>query len=99
MATKKREHNLWKKSPVQFGNTLGVKNFAQIALSHTISEINAFLHFMKKFKMATKNGRKTIFGKIRQMTLQILLSGQKSLFFTPFPRCVYAFYAEIQDSL
>ena len=34
-----------------------------IVLSHTISDINVFLHFMQKFKMAAKNGGTTIIGK------------------------------------
>ena len=42
-------------------STLGVKNFVKITLSHTISKINALLHFMQKFKMEAKNGAKTIF--------------------------------------
>ena len=41
-------------------DTMGVKNFVEIALSRTVSEINALLHFTQKFKMAVKNGRKTI---------------------------------------
>ena len=40
-----------------------VKKFTEIALSHTVSKINAFLHFTQKFKMAAKNGGKTIFEK------------------------------------
>ena len=39
------------------------KNFVKIALSHTIPKINAFLHFTQKFKIAAKNGGKTILGK------------------------------------
>ena len=35
-------------------DTLGIKNFIKITLSRNISEINAFLHFTQKFKMATK---------------------------------------------
>ena len=35
-------------------DTLGVKNFAEITLSRTVSEINAYLPFMQKFKMAPK---------------------------------------------
>ena len=42
-----------------------------MALSRTVSKINEFLHFTQKFKMVTKNGRKTIFGKSRQLTLLI----------------------------
>ena len=41
-----------------------VKNFIQIALSHTISEINVFWHFAQKFKMATTIGGKLILGKV-----------------------------------
>ena len=44
-----------------------VKNFVEIALSQTISKINAFLHFTSKFKMAAKNDGKVIFGKIASM--------------------------------
>ena len=33
----------------------------EIALSRTVSELNAFLHFAQKFKMAAKSGRKAIF--------------------------------------
>ena len=36
----------------------GIKNFEEIALSRTVSEINAFLSFTQKFKMATKTARK-----------------------------------------
>ena len=45
--------------------------FAEITLSHTAIEINAFLHFMQKFKMSAKNGEKTIFGNSHQYTLEI----------------------------
>ena len=51
------------KMPVHSPHTLVVKNCIKIALSRTISEINAFLCFMQKFKMTVKNGRKTIFAK------------------------------------
>ena len=46
----------------------GDQKFAKIALSRTVSEINGFLCFTQKFKMAAKNDGKTIFGgKSRQM--------------------------------
>ena len=66
-----RENYFWKKPPVNSGDALAIKNFDQIAVSHTVSQINEFLRFMQKFKMAAKNGRKTIFGKTRQLTLGI----------------------------
>ena len=39
-------------SQVDSADTLWVQNFVEIALSRTISEINALLHFTQKFKMA-----------------------------------------------
>ena len=44
--------------PVDSADTLWVKNFVEISLSLSISEINCF---MQKFKVATKSGGKTIF--------------------------------------
>ena len=49
--------------------TVGVKNFVEIALSGTVFKINMFLYFTQNFKVATKNGGKTIFGKQLQITL------------------------------
>ena len=43
-----------KKSPVGYAYTLWVKNIVEIALSRTVSKINALLHFMQKFKIAAK---------------------------------------------
>ena len=37
------------------------KNSAEITKSHTVSEINALLGFMQKFKMATRNGQENNF--------------------------------------
>ena len=67
----------------------GSNFFSQIALSHTISEINAFWCFAQKFKLAAKNSRKMIFGKSRQLTLWIPCESKispKSLYLTLFPR-------------
>ena len=61
-----RENHFWEKLPVDSVDTLWVKNFVEIALSHSVSEINTFLRFMQKFKMAAKSGGKMIFGKSRQ---------------------------------
>ena len=57
------ENEFWEKPPVHSTDVLQVKNFVEIALSHTVSEINLCLHFTQKFKMVAKNGGKTIFGK------------------------------------
>ena len=60
------ENDFWGKSPVDSADTLWVKNFIEIALFHSVSEINMFLHPTQKFKMAAKSGGKTIIGKSRQ---------------------------------
>ena len=57
------ENDFWEKSPVDPADNLRVTNFMEIALSGSISEINGFLCFMQKFKMAAKSGRKTILRK------------------------------------
>ena len=58
-----RESDFCKMSPVHSADALRVQSFVEIALSCTISQINALLRFMQKFKMAAKSGRKTIFCK------------------------------------
>ena len=55
-----------------FADNLRVQNLVEIALSHTISEMNALLHFTQKFKMAAKSGGKVIFVKSHQYTLDTL---------------------------
>ena len=61
-----RKNNFRKKSPVDSADTLRIKNFVEIALSHSVSEINAFLRFTQKFKMAGKSVVKIIFGRSPQ---------------------------------
>ena len=62
MAAKKwRENDFWQNIADDSVYTLRVKNFVEIALSHTISKINLFLHFTQKLKMAAKNGAKNNF--------------------------------------
>ena len=60
-----KENDFWEKSAVDSAATLWVKNFVEIALSRSISEISRFLSLTQKFKMAAKSGGKTIFAKIR----------------------------------
>ena len=46
MATQKwLENNFWEKMPVHSTDTLGVKNFVKITLSHTVSETLKIFHF------------------------------------------------------
>ena len=84
-----QENDFSEKSPVDSADTLWVKNFVEIALSHSVSKINMFLRFMQKFKMATKSGGKTIFEESCQKTLQIPCGSKissKSLYLAPFLR-------------
>ena len=61
-----RENNFCEKMPVDSADTMRIKIFIEITLSRSISEINTFLCFTQKFKMAAKRDRKAIFGKSRQ---------------------------------
>ena len=61
-----QENEFCENLPVDSAVTLWVKNFVKITLSCIVYEINAFLRFTQKFKMAAKNGGKTTFGKSRQ---------------------------------
>ena len=74
--------------PVDSAYTLGVEHFVKITLSCTISEINAFLCFTQKFKMAAKNGGKTIFGKVASR-LYIYPGGVKNFFQKLISRHLY----------
>ena len=47
-------------------DTPWVKNFVEIALSHSVSEMNSFLCLTQKFKMVAKKGGKMIFAKSLQ---------------------------------
>ena len=60
LATKKGLTIFWKKRTDAFVYTLRAR-VADITLSCTFSEINAFLHFMQKFNMVAKNGGRTFF--------------------------------------
>ena len=84
----------------QSADILWVKNFVEIALYRTVSEINAFLHFTQKFKTSAKNSGKAIVGEIASR-LCLYSAGQKCCrngsILNPFRECVFTFYAEIQD--
>ena len=56
-----KENDIWEKLPVDSKDNLWVKNFVEITLSHSVSEIKMFWHFTQKFKMAVKSGRKKVF--------------------------------------
>ena len=53
---KARQNDICKMSPVDSAATLRVKNFIEITLSRSVSEINVFLRLTQKFKMAAKSG-------------------------------------------
>ena len=52
-----------KNLPGVSADKLGVKDFVGITQSRTLSEINAFLYLMQKFKMTAINSGKTILAK------------------------------------
>ena len=52
------------KSPVDSADTLRVKNFIEITLSHSVSKINGFLCYMQKLKMAAEVAGKRFLGKV-----------------------------------
>ena len=54
-----------KTPPVYSADAPRVRNFVEIALSHSICEINGFLCLTQKFKIGAKSGGKTIFAKSR----------------------------------
>ena len=56
-----------KSSPVDSVDTLWVKNFIEIALSRTVININEFLHFTQKFKIAPKLAGKRCLGKVNRL--------------------------------
>ena len=60
-AKKGCENDFWQKVTDHSGYSLRVENFVKITLSCTVSEINEFLHFTQKFKMAATNGGKCFF--------------------------------------
>ena len=81
-------------------NTLWVKNFVEIALSRSVSEINTFLYFMQKFKMAAKSGEKLFLRKVARRLCRYLVC-QKfcrncSISLRFRDKHVFAFNAEIQ---
>ena len=69
---KRRDNDFRENSPVDSAYTLWVKNFVEIALSHSVSEINVLLRFTQTFKMTAKSGGKIIFGKSRHYTAYTL---------------------------
>ena len=68
-ASKMAGKQFWEKWPLDSADTLQVKNFVKIDLRCTISEM--YFCVLRKFKMVAKSGKKMIFGKSRQETLQI----------------------------
>ena len=46
-----QEKDFWERSLIYSADTLWVKNFIEIALCRSVSEVNMFLCFMQKFKI------------------------------------------------
>ena len=91
-----------KKLAVDSADTLGVKKFVKITVSRSVSEVNMFLRFTQKFKMAAKRGRKAVFWQNVASRLCRYPAGQKfrqnrSISLRFRDKHVFAFYTEIQD--
>ena len=89
------------KSPDTSPDTLGVQNFAEISLSHTISKIYAFLHFTQKFKMTGKKGRKRLLEKIAYSLCKYAWGKKfhycnRSISHHFRDKCVFAFYTNLR---
>ena len=58
------DNKFWGKSPVDSADTLWVKNFVEIALSHSVSEINTFFCILhRNSKWSPKVAGKQLLGK------------------------------------
>ena len=55
-------HQKWRESDF-LQNVTSTQHFVEIALSRTVSEINALLRFTQNFKMTVKSGGKAMFCK------------------------------------
>ena len=101
MATKKwQESDFCKMSPVHSADTLRVRHFVEITLSHTISKMNTLLRFTQKFKRAAKSGWKAIFAKKSPVDSAYILWDKKfcrNRCITHCFRVFLMFHAEIQD--
>ena len=81
-----RESNFCKKLPVDSANTLQVINFIKISLFRTVFQINVFLCFTQKFKMAIENGRKVIFPNVASTLCRYPAGPKFCRNLQPFPR-------------
>ena len=90
-----------KKSPVDSADTVRVKNFIEISLSCSVSEINAFFLFYANSRWPPKVAGKRFFGKIpvdSADTLRIKNFIKIAVSCSvPEINMFFAFYAEIQD--
>ena len=67
-------------------------------LSRTISEINALMHFMQKFKMATKRGGKAIFDKNRRFCIYPVGQNSRTVKEIEANLCIYIFGKKFENS-
>ena len=72
-----RENNFCEKSPVDSTDTLRLKNFVEIALSRTVSEINAFLRLRRNSRWPPKVAGKWFLQKLASRLWKYPV-GQKS---------------------
>ena len=94
-----RENDFWEKSPVDSADTLWVKNFVEITLSRSVSEINAFY---TEIQDAHQKLREKLFLMKVARTLCRYPADQKfcrnrSILLRLRDKLIFVFNAEIQD--
>ena len=84
-----------------FATTPWVKNFVQIALSLTVSEIFRFLRFSQKFKMAAKSGENWNFSILYRILCYYPMGKKfcpnRSISYGFWDIQIFSFFAKIQD--
>ena len=93
-----QENDFCEKLLVDSADTLRVKNFVEIALSHSVSDINAFLHLTQKFKMAAgKHFLKKVPSRLCSYPVGQKFCRNRSISLPFRDKHVFAFNAEFQD--
>ena len=94
------ENDFCKESPVDSADTMWVKNFVEIAVSRSISEINTFFLFYAEIQDGPQKFSRFL-GKVinRLCRYPACQKFRRNcpIFLRFRDKCVFAFYAEIQD--
>ena len=96
-----RENHFWEKSPVDSADNLQVKNFMEITLSCSISEINGILHVRRNSRWSPKVAGKQFLRKnasrLCRYPVDQKFCWNRSISFRFRDKHIFVFYEEIQD--